>query len=228
MISTSTKSAARGEAAGARNALRLEAGPPVERDGARVVAGDFQQDLAQAQRGGLAEHQAQGLGGEAVSPAILLADHHPEVGGATAAVDAREVGEADQPSGLLQLDRERETAGVGALGDRAQPALGLARPERCVAPERAAPELVVPPPGDDPRQVGATEGPQPYLLAGGGAPARDAHGRKNRSPGRSSSPAWARMSRARPGFRPTEHVGDGRRESVVDATIGRPGASCRP
>src|SRR5439155_12924752 len=146
-------------------AFRLEPGPAVELDRARVVGGDFEQHLAQAQRGRPPQHEAQALAGDALTPAVLLADDDPEVGGAGPPVDAREVGEPDQAAIRAPLDGERHAGGVGAVGDRAQPALGLARAEGRVAPEGAAAQLVVTAPGDDARQVLAPERAQADLLA---------------------------------------------------------------
>src|SRR5262249_40877628 len=120
------------------------------------------------------------------------------------------------------LHRERQAAGVARVGDRAEPAPGLARPEDAVAPQGTAPQLAVAPPGDHAREVAALERAEPHLLADDGAQARAGdHGRKNRSPARSLSPACARIARARPGLRPTRMsvTPDGRSRGC---TMGRP------
>src|SRR5205807_6219030 len=102
------------------------------------------------------------------------------------------------------------------------PAPRLARAEGDVAPQRAMTQLGVAPPGDHARQVGATEPPEPHLLADQRAHSHaDRHGKKNRRPARWSSPACARMSCARPGFNPTS-------TSLTSAGISRGWTTGRP
>jgi hypothetical protein len=162
-----------------------------------VVAGHLEQDLAKPQRLRPLQHQGERVAREALAPAILLADHDAEVGGAAPAVDPGEVGETDQASRSTQLDGKRQPGRVDPVRHRAQPSLGLAGPERRVAPQRASSQLLVLPPGDDARQVGLSERPEPDTIALRRASARGRHWTRGSRIGSSHGNPGVRVSRRR-------------------------------